>query len=242
MGRLVEVAPGVVQVPVLGAQVWLLLDAPLTLVDTGTRGSGGAILRALARLGRRPEELASVVLTHYHPDHAGALPELLAACAGDGERGAGRLPRVAIHAAEAPYLEAPGLLPNPFQSRLPRTLVEPVWPLVRLRRACAVDVALRDGDPLPGRSDARVIHLPGHTPGSVAVYLPEPGLVLGGDAFERRRGELGPPSRRFTEDWASAWASIRRLGTFEFDTLCFSHFPPLWRGAGAAVRALGAGG
>src|SRR5919108_2640156 len=79
MADYLEIAPGVVQVPVLGAQVWLLLDGPLTLVDTGTRGSGRAILRAIERLGRRPADLAAIVLTHYHPDHCGALPELLAA-------------------------------------------------------------------------------------------------------------------------------------------------------------------
>src|SRR5919202_5532200 len=105
-----EVAPGVVQVPVLGAQVWLLLDGPLTLVDTGTRGSGRAILRAISRLGRRPADLAAIVLTHYHPDHVGGLPELLAALRR-------RRPSVAIHAAEAPFLGAPATMPNPFQPR-----------------------------------------------------------------------------------------------------------------------------
>src|ERR671932_795979 len=95
-----EVAPGVVQVPVLGAQVWLLVDGPLTLVDTGTRGSG---------------------------------------------------------------------------------------------RAIRVDAPLADGDPLPGRADARLVHLPGHTPGSSAVYLPERSVVLAGDAFEAR-GRLAPPN------------------------------------------------
>src|SRR5258708_6095875 len=98
MAEYVEIVPGVVQVSVLGAQVWLLTDGPLTLVDTGTRGSGRAILRAIARLGYAPADLAAIVLTHYHPDHVGALPELLAALAPS--------PHVAIHDAEAPYLRA----------------------------------------------------------------------------------------------------------------------------------------
>jgi glyoxylase-like metal-dependent hydrolase (beta-lactamase superfamily II) len=235
-----EVAPGVVQVPVLGAQVWLLLDGPLTLVDTGTRGSGRAILRAIARLGRRPAELAAIVLTHYHPDHVGALPELLAALR--GARHSALSPqrsalRVAIHAAEAPFLRAPAAMPNPFQPRLLRALVEPIWPLARLGRACLVDTPLADGDALPGRSDARLVHLPGHTPGSSAVYLQEHGVVLAGDAFERR-GRLAPPNPRFTEDPAAAHASIRKLAALDFDTLAFSHFPPIRRHAAAAVRAL----
>src|SRR5436309_13789962 len=105
MADYLEIAPGVVQVPVLSAQVWLLLDGPLTLVDTGTRGSGRAILRAIERLGRRPADLAAIVLTHYHPDHCGALPELLAAFSTQHSA-----PRVAIHAAEAPFLRAPATM------------------------------------------------------------------------------------------------------------------------------------
>jgi glyoxylase-like metal-dependent hydrolase (beta-lactamase superfamily II) len=251
-----EVAPGVVQVPVLGAQVWLLTDGPLTLVDTGTRGSGRAILRAIARLGRRPADLAAIVLTHYHPDHLGALPELLAALArGMGDRGWGvrdgdaprspipyplsPIPHVAIHAAEAPFLRAPAAMPNPFQPRVLRALAQPFWRHARLGRACPVDTPLADADPLPGRADARLVHLPGHTPGSSAVYLPAQGVVLAGDAFEHR-GRLAPPNPRFTEDPAAARASIRKLAALDFDTLCFSHFPPLRRRAAAAVRALAA--
>ncbi|HLH21880.1 MAG TPA: MBL fold metallo-hydrolase [Chloroflexota bacterium] len=229
MAHLLEVAPGVVQVPVLGAQVWLLTDGPLTLVDTGTRGSGRAILRAITRLGYRPTDLAAIVLTHYHPDHVGALPELLARLS--------PLPRVAIHAAEAPFLRAPATMPNPFQPHVLRALAQPFWRHARLGRACPVDAPLADAAPLPGRPDARLVHLPGHTPGSSAIYLPAQGVVLAGDAFEYR-GRLAPPHPRFTEDPAAARASIRKLAALDFDTLAFSHFPPLRRRAAAAVRAL----
>jgi glyoxylase-like metal-dependent hydrolase (beta-lactamase superfamily II) len=225
-----EIADSVYQFPVLGAQAWLLLDEPVTLVDTGTRGGGRAIWRALARLGRRPEDLATVVLTHYHPDHLGALPELLS-------RRQAAL-RVAIHATEAPFLQRPATMPNPFQTRLLRRLAQPLWPLARLRQPCAVHAALTDGSAVPGRPDVRVVHMPGHTPGSIALHLPRHGLVLAGDALERRAGQLGPPSTEFTEDRAAAWASIRRLAVLEFDTLCLSHFPPLLHRAATAVRSL----
>jgi len=228
-----EIARSIYQLPVLGAHVWLLTDEPVTLVDTGTRGSAGAILRALARLGHSPEALRWVVLTHYHPDHLGALPALRRACP--------RL-RVAIHAAEAPYLAYPARLPNPVAPAYPRlrALVQRVWPLVRLRRPCPVQAPLVDGAPLPERPTARVIHLPGHTRGSLAVHLPTEGLVLAGDALERRGGVLGPPSRLFTEDMAAARASIARLGALEFDALALSHWPLLPRRAAHAVRALAA--
>ena len=71
------------------------------------------------------------------------------------------------------------------------------------------------------------------------MYLPTPGVVLAGDAFEAS-GRLAPPNPRFTMDPAAARASIRKLGALDFDTLCFSHFPPLRHHAAATVRALAA--
>ena len=233
-----EVATEVFALPVLGARVWLLRDEPVTLVDTGTRGSGRAILRGLARLGRRPAGLATVVLTHYHPDHVGALPELLAATAPSPR--ARSLLRVAIHTAEVPALRAPGRLPNPLQPPLARALVQPFLPLIRLGRPCPVHLPLSAGDGLPGRPDVRVVHLPGHTPGSIALHLPDRGLVLVGDSLERRGGRLGPPNPWFTEDRATALASIRRLASLDFDALALAHFPPIRRHADTAVRALAA--
>src|SRR5258705_13833952 len=46
------------------------------LVDTGLRGSAGAILRAAARLGA---PIRRIVLTHAHIDHIGSLAKLIAA-------------------------------------------------------------------------------------------------------------------------------------------------------------------
>jgi glyoxylase-like metal-dependent hydrolase (beta-lactamase superfamily II) len=46
------------------------------LVDTGLRGSAGAILRAAARLGA---SIRRIVLTHAHIDHIGSLDRLMAA-------------------------------------------------------------------------------------------------------------------------------------------------------------------
>ena len=186
------------QFAVLGAQAWLLTDEPVTLVDTGTRGGGAAIWRALEQLGRRREELATVVLTHYHPDHLGALPELLATRQAPLQ--------VAIHAAEAPFLSAPARLPNPFQTRLLRALAGPLWPLARLRRPCAVQAALADGTAVPGRPDVRVVHLPGHTPGSIALHLPERGIILAGRCLR------APPRAAGAAQRAVHRGPRRRLG------------------------------
>lgn len=61
----------------LNACTWLDDDG-VTLVDTGWPGSGSLISRALTSLGRTESDVARVVLTHFHDDHAGAAAEIAA--------------------------------------------------------------------------------------------------------------------------------------------------------------------
>src|SRR5262249_1991767 len=61
-------SPGIRQVQVFGSSVLLILDAEITLVDAGSRGSLRQVKRALRLLGRSIREVRRIVLTHYHPD------------------------------------------------------------------------------------------------------------------------------------------------------------------------------
>jgi glyoxylase-like metal-dependent hydrolase (beta-lactamase superfamily II) len=109
---------------------------------------------------------------------------------------------------------------------------------MRWVRSCPVDTILQDGDELSILGGLRVIHTAGHTPGHIALYLPERGVVIGGDALQQRAGRLIPPARAFTADWPQALRSIHRLAALEFDTLALSHFPPLRGRACEEVRRL----
>ena len=53
----------------------LRADVP-TLVDTGTPGGAGRILKAVRGAGLEPADLERILLTHRHPDHAGNAREL----------------------------------------------------------------------------------------------------------------------------------------------------------------------
>src|SRR5438067_548737 len=75
-GAIRSVAPQVIQAPVRGSSIFLLLDRRVTVVDAGPVGSAARILRTLRLLGRTADEVEQVIITHYHPDHVGGLAGL----------------------------------------------------------------------------------------------------------------------------------------------------------------------
>src|SRR4051794_33592634 len=102
----VEIAPGIHQLRAVACQVFAILDEDgVTLIDTGAPGSGWMVLRQLRQLGRSPAEIKRIILTHYHIDHRGAVPEI---------RAVSDAP-VLIHASEAPYMRGRIPFPNPVR-------------------------------------------------------------------------------------------------------------------------------
>lgn len=226
LGPAVEVLPRLWRIRTRGAYSYLVLDDDVTLIDAGTPGSAPGILQTLSALGRSPDEIRTVIITHYHFDHIGGLPEL--------QR---YIPAAsAVHRAEADAVESDVCLPNPFTNQLLGRLADPY--LERKDPGCArVDIRLEDGDELPGLGGIRIIHTPGHTPGSVSLHFPELGAIIVGDAMQFRFGRLALPNRLFTQDMHEAIGSIRKLARLDFDTLCFSHYRPIKVDGGKELRA-----
>ena len=220
-----EIVHNLYQVGTLGASAFVALDGQVTVIDSGPRWTHPRLTAFLDGVGRSPQEIAHIVATHYHPDHIGSMARLREASSA----------RVAVHEAEAPFVEGVRQQPNPFQHPLLAFLASPLVPL-SCPPPVAVDIALRDGDTLPVLGGLQVVHSPGHTPGSISLYFPAGGILIVGDALECRGGRLGPPNPMFTVNMEQAKASIRRLAEPDIDILCFSHFPPIRRGAGRALR------
>lgn len=223
--NLQEVLPGLYQVRTKGSRAYLVVEDDITLIDTGSPGSGARILAALKELGRSPEEIGHILITHFHIDHVGGLPELQRYVPA----------RTGVHLAEAPHVESAEPLPNPFTHPLLARICEP-YLLRNDPGAARVDVALDDGDELPALGGMRIVHAPGHTAGSISIHFPNRGVLLVGDAMQYKFGRLMLPSRMFTQDMAQAGESVQKLAQLDFETLCFSHFRPILTGADVKVR------
>jgi len=97
-----------------------------------------------------------------------------------------------------------------------------------------VDRTVADGETL---GDWQVVHVPGHTAGSVCYYHSKRGIAIVGDALNYKRGRLGAPPRIVAPDPAQARASIRRIADLDFRVCCFGHGAPLMENARQRVRA-----
>ena len=228
-GSPIQIAKGIFQIRAIGARVTLLArDGEALLVDTGLKGSSGAIESALDEIDLSLDQIRRVVLTHYHPDHSGGLSELVA----------GRKMRVAVHRAEADIIAGGEPLPNPMQNKLLAKVTQPVMETL-MGDPVPVDDRLDDGDVIPFATEVRVVHLPGHTAGSIALYLPSEKIIIVGDALQYKLAhKLSPPAPNVTQRPYEAMKSLAKLLKLNFDTICFSHYPPLREGSYAALRVL----
>ncbi|MGE5762960.1 MAG: MBL fold metallo-hydrolase [Mycobacterium leprae] len=230
------VADGVYRLGTSLVDFYLLVDDEgVTVVDAGFPRHWGQLDPALRAAGRRPEDVRAVVLTHAHVDHTGVAERLRA------ERGA----RVHVHGGDA--LGGVRRFPPLFLYWRPAS-----WPLLvqGLRDGMLGTSRIGgfqlfdDGQTLPVPGRPHVVHVPGHTPGSVALHLPDRGVLLTGDALvtlDPYTGARGPRVMLdgVNDDTEQARRSLARLAPLGADVLLPGHGEP-WHGspAEAVERAL----
>jgi glyoxylase-like metal-dependent hydrolase (beta-lactamase superfamily II) len=225
------VARGVHQLPV-GSHAYLVDgDEGVTLVDTGLPGHVDVVIDTLAHIGRTPQDVTAVLITHAHSDHTGSAAAVRAATGAPVSMSA----RDAVVARGEAGTEDPPLLQRlgPLSSVASRLLPE-ADPVV-------VDHEVSEGERTGLPEEWFVVATPGHTSGHVSYLLDRMGgLLFAGDAaMVDRHGRVG-------RGWMNAGsaavdASIHKLAQLHFRAAYFGHGGFLSNDAAAAFRRYAAG-
>lgn len=200
---------------------YLLPGPEPALVETGPTTSVEAVRAGLESLGLGPDDLAHIVVTHIHLDHAGGVGTL-----------SRQFPRAAVwvhdrgarHLADPSRLvESAGRLYGPQRLTELFGPVEPV-PADRLR-------SLEDGDKVSlGERSLEVMYTPGHASHHVALVDSLSGAVFTGDALGIHLPDvrvLRPATPPPDIDIELGVDSIERIAARAETLLLFSHFGPV---------------
>ncbi|MBI3407491.1 MAG: MBL fold metallo-hydrolase [Planctomycetes bacterium] len=186
------------------SNVFLLRDSRPILVDTGRPHEGPRIVAALEREGVKLTDLALILHTHGHWDHCGSTWRL--------KQGAPAVP-VVIHEGDAEKMNtgSNGILrPTCLTARLAKPFLDRRFPPVE------PDIVITSEFSLSAFGvDARIIHTPGHTAGSISVLTGEGDAIVGdllmGGYLGGRILRHVPTYHYFAEDFAMLRSSLERL-------------------------------
>ncbi len=194
---------------------WFLIeeDSRFTLVDAGFPSHYAILKQGLKEMGKSINDLEAIVITHAHADHTGFAAVL--------SRDA-NIP-VYMHCddvrAASRVLQLPwyGLLSNAWRPYIRKMLLHatlngvftmPVLPKVE-------PVTHEQFLEVPGRP--QIIHLPGHTAGQIALFLPDRQILVSGDSLVTRNLLTGAdgipqlPQRMLNDDHRQAIVSLQRF-------------------------------
>ena len=171
----------------------------LVMIDSGAGRSARTLVRNIEGAGLDPKMISTVILTHCHIDHIGAAPWFREnfGC------------KLAAHDKDADAIEEGDPImtaANWYETHFPPTPVD-----IRFK---ADHEILRFGS-----EELHMLHTPGHTPGSMSIYLDRGGkrVLFGQDIH-------GPFLPSFKSDVGRWRISMEKLLALEADILCEGHF------------------
>jgi glyoxylase-like metal-dependent hydrolase (beta-lactamase superfamily II) len=179
--------------------VYLIDLGELILVDAGAGPSASQIARNIERVGQDPSKLSTVIITHCHVDHSGGARLF------QKRFGA----QLVMHEQDAKAVEDGNTVISAAQWY--NLHFEPTPVNVKLS---GQEQALTFG-----AHSIVCLHTPGHTPGSISLYLD-----LGGKRFLFGQDIHGPFHQDFGSDLVVWRRSMQRLLALEADVLCEGHF------------------
>ena len=220
----IEVAPGVLEIDTLlggweRVTAGYVISGPTpALVETGSQTSVPSLLAALHELGIAPGDLASIVVTHIHLDHAGGVGDVAAAFPAA---------TVYVHEKGARHLVDPSRLVA-SAAMVYGDLLDTLYGRLTPTDAARVKV-LGDGEVVDvgGGRTLTAIDSPGHAKHHLAVHDSDSGILFAGDAVGVRlpdAGILRPATPPPDFDLDLALASLQRFAARRPTGVALAHY------------------
>jgi glyoxylase-like metal-dependent hydrolase (beta-lactamase superfamily II) len=179
--------------------VYLLNLGELVLIDAGAGPSVDELIRNIERLGLDPAKISTVILTHCHIDHVGGAQEF------KKRFGA----RIIMHELDAEAVE-----------KGDNKMTAADWYGINLE-PLPVDIKLTKDEEkvMAGGQEIICLHTPGHSPGSISVYLDRNGqrILFGQDIHGPFLADFGANMKHWQK-------SMEKLIALKADILCEGHF------------------
>jgi hydroxyacylglutathione hydrolase len=184
----------------------------LTLVDAGLMGKDGYKIESIQKAGIDLADIKRVIMTHTHLDHLGCLPEIM-----------DTLPQAELwmHIDEADPLEK-GDERIAYGMKMFEDMVQTMFNRKKGHFKMTSDRKLAGDETLEmGGMVWDLIHVPGHSPGSIALYNPKERVLIPGDVVYADRAigrfDFHGASGRDLND------SLLALSTLDVDILLPGH-------------------
>jgi len=191
----------------LGSNCYLVrADGKNLLIDTSGKENREELVNSLQKIKIKPENIDSILLTHFHYDHIGNL---------------NLFKNAKIYASKQ---EIEDFKKNPFGTVLNENFIEKIVDGEGKTKPTKEFIKMGNVKIEPignfASKSIKIIRVPGHTSGSIAFYMPEEKILFSGDTiFDNGTGRTDLP----TSDAGKMDKSLAKLGKIEYRVLCAGH-------------------
>lgn len=201
--------------PFINSYAFINSDSSVTLVDCGLEGSYKRLIKDLGRIGKHPNDVMNIVLTHAHDDHVGGASQMINIC---------EVKNVMMHEDDS-HLPPTGKTPSRDDSRLSGKIMKMLPD--RGYEPFAVTTKLRDGDVIDSAGGIKVIHTPGHTAGHISLLHLESDTLITGDSIFNMTSRMTWALSGFCVNFEQSQETARRFLDLNFKNVCFTHGPEI---------------
>jgi glyoxylase-like metal-dependent hydrolase (beta-lactamase superfamily II) len=216
----------IIEDDVLKANIYVLLAKNgYYLIDTGIFMKTRYLIEILTKNNFPLSDLKMIILTHCHCDHIGGAAELVK------YSGA----KLAAHKNDVPFILQQNVIEGAYHSMM---LEEQKYMRQFNCVVKQIDYVLEDDDVIDIIGGLQVINVPGHTPGSIALYQADKKIMFFSDVIRNNQDKgltIGIPEK-FNVNTNQVHIDAKKLMSYSIEYALFGHGSPIAKEANQVLN------